>query len=983
MDNNNTSFSRHNPRLDTTASVAEDPLGMLAALASPPPATTKTRSTSLATNSSLTTGASTTSGATVEDKPDMHAKSTELSTPVIELSSPKNINASDSQSTSPRTTPSRQASLLKSLSDPSMASEVETSVTTARPNGIPATQLDVLALVTATSPPMPSRRRWGPHGTQKSTFLQIIREVPTTANTTRLERPENKASDSDTVSEDELTLRAYSTRQKSKYEDSRMPLLTLASSQPTGTSSVRAVKTKPFIPLPDGQTRHQPDIEAARIGYQVDRHRYTGLKRKGKSMESSGSTTDTDDDASSARQPHFQRRGALSGYPPRAAPSSSDNVPFGLFDDSSRPAPANELVLCRSSRVNMNNISSEGGLHSKRGSRLSISPPVSPSQRQRSLRTRRSRKGRTGQKECSDTETDTELATRPPGSDTETDRSISTHGVDAVSEPISTQVNYKRHTDGMAMSPIHTLNSMAEIASAASRMVAPNFSLVAQHARLPPIAQSGLESQRRDQGARGATSQDSDGDTTETDDEFFGPSRVAHARAAGPLPRRVVRHITSAHGSQQQQDYTNPSALQLPGPRLPRLLPRPFDSNGKALSHEAPEDHQSAYQSYTPPAANFDSSNSGLHMGLGINSGGSGQLGVPGSGQLRILSTPSLAAGPELAAAVQGVPPSSHAGFNGQPMLPPAQIPTPVHSQAQPPRDASLLHNSSMRREFVRDPFAPISDEFTFKGAALRRLEKSHVRGTPNGGRNNEYVSRKRALTAPSLLEPPARWHGQYGPSDGPFNSNTSMLDDDNTSDYSDAIGHNDIVMGDHSACESEDSMSPKRSQQQSSGGHRRMLGASPMSSLRSSLFARAEPRYNHPGQQQQQPHVWANGSASNSHSDLEAISADSYLPLIEEGTSEGGMSIGDDPTTMVTVSHASPGMGAGLHRGRKRGHSAIASTASSQSISPLNAESVAITHMSHRASPIINRGGLSVDNSGSPRSAKDALPSRVDPSAS
>ncbi|KAJ1802416.1 hypothetical protein LPJ56_007208, partial [Coemansia sp. RSA 2599] len=158
-------------------------------------------------------------------------------------------------------------------------------------------------------------------------------------------------------------------------------------------------------------------------------------------------------------------------------------------------------------------------------------------------------------------------------------------------------------------------------------------------------------------------------------------------------------------------------------------------------------------------------------------------------------------------------------------------------------------------RRYQQQQLQPVADEFTYKGAALRRLEKSHARGSAGGGAPGSFISRKRALTAPSTLDPPLRKRGQYGPSGRLLNSTASLLEDENEDGgYSGADGQAYGRFG-AASVDASGSNTPNGSgqghyhhqqQKQHYGGNGAAsqgysLGASPMSSLRSSLVSRTD----------------------------------------------------------------------------------------------------------------------------------------------
>ncbi|KAJ2530213.1 hypothetical protein EV175_007312, partial [Coemansia sp. RSA 1933] len=129
--------------------------------------------------------------------------------------------------------------------------------------------------------------------------------------------------------------------------------------------------------------------------------------------------------------------------------------------------------------------------------------------------------------------------------------------------------------------------------------------------------------------------------------------------------------------------------------------------------------------------------------------------------QVRVVSTPESVAAPSIASSIRGSPrqmPSDAAAYSAGRTDQPS---------SRPARTNIGGTDSSSQTVMRRDPFAPGADQFTYRGAALRRLEKSYVRGNvlPNGSGSPSSsssaaaaaaaASRKRALTAPSSYDPP------------------------------------------------------------------------------------------------------------------------------------------------------------------------------------------------------------------------------------
>ncbi|KAJ2852302.1 hypothetical protein IWW36_000445 [Coemansia brasiliensis] len=555
-------------------------------------------------------------------------------------------------SLSPPHSPSTQAAMRRTRRDTSDSRSRAT-----QPGAIPATQLDVLALVTATSPPMPSRRRWAAQSTPKPAFQQSsqtpARARPQMSNgNTQVSKQD---SGSDTVSEDEQTLRSYSSRARARHQTVRMRPL------PT---DVRASSTAP-------RTRNS----------------------RGYSVESDGDTTETDEDVPLTRTPV-----------PRRVGQPSNSLALEPQQAFPRMPPASEPTLRRRPRRRLH-----GGTNlSRQLSQLEETDEMESSSAISASRQQSRRMQHSG----SETETDNEFVGSFGSAESELGRAGYTNG-------------------GRV--------------SVAGRVRATSF-----RSQMPQA--NGLSRSQQGSGEL------SDGETTETDEEFFGPIKAVHSSIRPP--RRVVRHLASLRASQPRQQQ--PAALD--------------------LSEYA---YTPSQQTRTAPVSANSTANADNTFGLGISS----ETPVHGSGtprgSSRILSTPSMAASAALPSAVRGTGP----------------LPPPANYSY----DGPIPHGNPRR-----DPFGP-PDDLTFRGAALRRLERS-------GGMEAGLGNRKRALTAPSSYDA-AR--SRRAPNMlGAKTLTDSLLEDDR-----------------------EDSASgyrtpPERSRQL--GNRNGLLGESPVSSLRSSLLTRA-----------------------------------------------------------------------------------------------------------------------------------------------
>ncbi|KAJ2776444.1 hypothetical protein H4R18_005664 [Coemansia javaensis] len=616
-------------------------------------------------------------------------------------------------------------------------------------SAIPATQLDVLALVTATSPPMPSRREWGAHSTPKPAFARDQRTPPPPPPQPQPPRNGhgNGGSDSDTVSEDELTLRSYSSRRRARHHSVRMRAL------PEMHAGPLSVRTGRRLPGADGAapklhqaaSAHAPRARAPRAAAAA-------------AARDDGDTTETDDEGPShAHTPLQHRRAAV---------------------------PASEPALDRRQRLRR----VPGTVLSRRLSELAeeaddprLPQPPGPPGPPRIA----------GQPSGSSTETDSELAAWIPGSSTET-------------EP---------EHPGAAGRPANGV-----------RLGQPRAPGTRPHYQMPPLgpaaAAAGNGHQQRPAAWGDARDSDSGGETTETDDDFFGQARAVHSSIRPP--RRVVRRL---EGLRARHSHHHPAPLHLARP------PR------------------------TAPAAGLDAAPPGERAtGLGISSDLGFRPSALRTGSGRVLSTPSLVAAAAAATAAME-----------------AEAKTPGAAEAAAPARG--------------DPFAPPADEVTFRGAALRRLERAHGRppaaaAAATTAAAAAAASRKRALTAPSSLEPPLGRRAAYGPGGRLLATAESLLEDPVAeTTTTTASGYN----------------TPPEHHARHLG---RFLGESPVSSLRSSLLARA-------------PHAEPASAAAAARTPLpaDATTTAPSTPCSAAPATTGGPADGS----------ASPSMSAALRQSRKR----------------------------------------------------------------
>ncbi|KAJ2709591.1 hypothetical protein H4R19_004174 [Coemansia spiralis] len=631
-----------------------------------------------------------------------------------------------------------------------------------RPSAIPATQLDVLALVTATSPPMPSRHRWVGRSTSKPAFAQAPR-TPVAAARGAANGKRKGGSGSDTVSEDESTLRSYSSVRRTRHQSVRMRPLPRAAA-PGPHLGVLARASRVLQPAIGGETRAD-------------------------GSGSGGETTETDEEMSRTQTPVHRRaavahrahdRAAALRRPAHAQPGSYELAEGGW----ARVLPASEPAVHRRSRRRLLN-GARGTVLSKQLSQLaeegpragtvgrpgvaqedrahdssiSLSPSASPSPSRARLGQWQAGARAQTMASGSETETDTELASRIPGSETET-------------ETENTTGSSETHPSSAHARPVR-------LSAVSASRVRPHY----QQPPAPPGNVAGGHQQPRVRRGELLATQDgagaeagSGGETTETDDEFFGPPAALHASIRPP--QRVVRQLAGLRARQLQ-----PTVLDLNGSRP---AARPAHSE----DHAAPFAQAAEHQPRTAPAAGLDG---GGGLGLGISAGSSRQR----NGSVRIASTPSRVASGAVAGAISRVLAAPPCG-PGIPLDPGAADPPPSGLGRAPPM--------------------PGGDDVTFHGAALRRLERSHGRGPPPGSGETVIANRKRALTAPSSLDPPLGRRGAYGPGGRVLTTAESLLE-----------GAGETASGYNTPPEQGRHMSPR-------GG---FLGESPMSSLRSSLLAR------------------------------------------------------------------------------------------------------------------------------------------------
>ncbi|KAJ2623080.1 hypothetical protein GGI26_002689 [Coemansia sp. RSA 1358] len=903
---------------------ANSPLGMLAAIASPSP-TTKVRPPS---RTSALVGTT----ATGTSQPGSTLKSSKLE---AGLRNSSRDTQSNSGSASPPPSPSTIAAMRKGISlsgslvatdndDDSRKHSPDTSAESSatvplsvqsptRPSAIPTSQLDVLALVTATSPPMPSRRRWINHGTSKPMFSNPPSVTPSNRQSPTEAMPALRRSDSgsDTESEDEVALRSHSARIRSRYHTTQFHPLPLNSDTGNEALSFKPIGT--FYPTtPHGRDQQHQGLSTISLhthSRTARPSRHTGTRKRKGDSRSSGNATDTDEERQSNTMTPVSGRvtGSAATHARNQHLSLLAHSPhidsIGLSGDpghESQVAPASEPAMHRRSRRRRLHGDAHGVVLSKQLSKLaeetedidaggtiagepsrsretslSLSSPSSPS-RKRRMRTKRVRNS--SHRSGSETETDTELASRLPGSETETDRSNSNGNTLSNGNHVNGRANitadmpngaHRRLTGSStahhAMPPIATSNRARGVTVGSI-----------QRPVLPPITQiEGYAHPRQPRPAHGAIDStqggnDSDGETTDTDDDFFGLSRSFHSSIRPP--RRVIRHLASLRA----QHSRLPAALQLNGPRPMALLQAGYSSYSPASSHRAGHYYNGDNHPRTAPIISGTSSADDTGFGLGISSvEGDRARNNETAPQSRVLSTPEAAAGPAISSAIRDAPLPPPRAFQDRNYLPHHGI----NSRLPHNEDTHAL-SSSMRREFARDPFAPVADEFTYRGAALRRLEKSYVRGNTLNGQGSSSINRKRALTAPSSFEPPVNHRSQNSVGGRAFSSGELLLEDEPEESSRPRISS---IAG----------TPPERNQPLDTRVN--LLGVSPVSSLRSSLLGQQQHRFS-----QAAP----DGSASQHYRSNSSVAE-------EDGEGNG---LHERP--------GSPSMDAALRRSRKRQHS-------------------------------------------------------------
>ncbi|KAJ2801573.1 hypothetical protein H4R20_003615 [Coemansia guatemalensis] len=919
----------------SSAEAAQGSLGVLAALASPTPAAKDETPTHSAEEAADGDGGTKTTLAPTHNT----RSSALLKTPKLECSSPERSSGSNQGSLSPPHSPSTQAAIRKvkrgtsSIDESTALSDSQGSYVPGdipdRPAAVPATQLDVLALVTATSPPMPSRRGWIGHSTPKPAFPQPKPAFPqpdpaaTTPTRAQLSRSAGDAgSDSDTVSEDEQTLRTYSSRRANRHQSVQMRELSAGASPPDRTSTHEPYPTN-SAPLSaralpahgDGSRatsyhlRQSASARAPRTRNHPKARGTNRLREKRKADDgSSGDTTETDEEMSSLSQTPVVQRSAAHGIRsqqllPNGADLSrrADSVDWDKQPDSgaraydsprpggavSRVPPASEPTAHRRSRRRLNGhtrgvvlkkqlseLSEEAELASQQPhmSSNSLSPPPSPLREHRRS-ARRTRATSRLQMSESETETDTELAARVSGSETETEAEAEVAN--------STTSNSAQLTGSRRNGRIHHNNSRnggaTQLRNASHRPVSDGLIAAAAtrdhlHAARPPLppvhasrSRSGSSRRNGHSVHGGSNNDDSGGETTETDDDFFGPPRAVHSSIRPP--RRVVRQIANLRARHPQ-----PVALPLGGSR-----PMDRGTGCAEYAHMSYDDPQiGSNQPRTAPTSAVEA-NRDDGMGLGISSQGPRQR----NGSSRVLSTPSMAASSSATTAIFGAPASPYARdgeyYSVSPQDQQPQYRDRPHQLPPRPGYASVEEPSS----FSNDPFAPGSDEFTFRGAARRRLEKPHHGRGSNGSAEEARASRKRALTAPSSFDPALRRRVPYALGNKMLSSAESLQEDER--EYGAATGY----------C-----TPPERSRH--IGSRAGLLGESPVSSLRSSLLA--------------QPHIQAPVPPQPQFASPARIPSRASTSNAQPGDREHG-----DGAVEMLAGSASPSMDAALRQNRKR----------------------------------------------------------------
>ncbi|KAJ2876019.1 hypothetical protein GGH93_001146 [Coemansia aciculifera] len=916
-------------RVKLSNDAAQSPLGMLAALASPSPPI-RNPPQSLAASLLATTGNASTpkprhnniKALEATNTPSIDAGALEMRTPILESGFPERSQRSASPLYSPSTRAARRRTLRGSPGEDvaglrvadEAAGSLEQSASTVssassvparspiRPGAIPATQLDVLALVTATSPPMPSRRRWAGYSTPKRASEGITPANGLSGTRNGKDGKKGSGSSSDTVSEDEDQLRSHSSRMKARYHSVQIrtlpgtPPVANGSGMGNGVRSEHTVRTYPTF-YAQGQRQSSATPVRAQVGRKA----------------SDGESTTTDEEGFvQPRTPVMRRVPASSLRMPQTsvntglASGSSTHVPFNGVAPASEPAPSwrtrprldarpfgvalsKQLAeLTEETEDIENDKSGNHVINQLRDLSASLSPLPSPSQHRRSHpRTKRMRARTNGQRPGSETETDNECenaAQRTRDMEPKADRSMSTssnegsvHAVGAASAGRQRRIIARPQYNGANSLP-HYRPLVTNGGSASfNGHMSPVSARDAQQLRLPGVTHLGSlpSRQRATQPLPPAPTcggGDSGGETTETDDDFFDTSRSFHYSIRPP--RRVVRQLASL-----RERNLEPAALDL------HSQPPPMP----------------CYQPHTAPVVG---SGPGANdaFGLGISGSGNGANrngSGPYAGPARIVSTPIPAAATSLALAVR-----DHRRPIPGPLVSPGPPPIrqqPVAYQLPTEQRAYPMHNSSMRREFARDPFAPMPDEFTYKGAALRRLERSHNRGAPGGEGPESSANRKRALTAPSSFEPPMAKRNMHG-------------HDASGAPVARAPGTRARHSG-VSSPEMPNEPAPTEPRHQI-GGRSSLLGESPVSSLRSSLFARAAPSL---------PASLASSSASSSSSSLSGARHPTH---------------NDSQPKLVDIPHpvAESNLNSAEPSSRKRRHSSAATRHQLQSTTPPSA---------------------------------------------
>ncbi|KAJ2491023.1 hypothetical protein IWW37_002689, partial [Coemansia sp. RSA 2050] len=778
-------------RVKLSNEAAQSPLGMLAALASPsspirnPPQPLGTSLLAIASNVSTPkpTHSNGMKAFEVDSTPSIDAGAFDMQTPTLKSGYPERPQRPSSRSASPLYSPSSRAARRKTLQGSPGENATVLGVTSEavdaleksegtpspdgsvsarsliRPSAIPATQLDVLALVTATSPPMPSRRRWAGHSTTR----------PAPSRTSGLgdspkgyDSKKRNDSDSDTVSEDEDQLRSHSSRLKERYRSMQMrtlpgtPPVVKLSGMGNGARSEQNVRPYPIF-YAQGQRQPSATPLRAQVG---SRAHAVAMARPGRTSE--GESTSTDEEALGQLRTPTLRRVPASSHRTQAAPpllpqSSEKAYIAATFAPLPGLVPASEPALRRRTRPRSdtrpfgvalskqlaglaeeteeteNDRSGSCAINQIRGLSTSLSPLPSPPQHRRPHpRTKRLRVRTNDQRSGSETETDNErdAATQNSrGVEQRAGRLMSISSNDGSTHVATGAVSLgqqrriitrPQHNRGDNLAPYRSLAANGSPASFNGHT--PHSLSRDRRQKLSPTTPLGAPAPHH--GAiqplppvpAGGGGGDSSGETTETDDDFFGNSRSFHYSIRPP--RRVVRQLAGLRSRNLQ-----PAALDLHS----QTLPTP---------------------SYHPHTAPVVGSDPGANDTFGLGISGSGGCGGSFTGPARIVSTP--------------IPSSVVQGSLGSPGPPPLRQQPAAYQQVGEQR-AYPMHSSSMCREFARDPFAPMPDEFTYKGAALRRLERTHNRGASASDGPESSANRKRALTAPSSFEPPLVKRSMHG----------------------------------------------------------------------------------------------------------------------------------------------------------------------------------------------------------------------------